>query len=90
MVLADDAREAYFSGGQDGGVMTHERITTHFYVTDGTLARGQNSDPTESVTNDMTTHWTPPATPGTYSLWFVVSDGRGGVTELERQVVITP
>lgn len=89
VVLGDDAREPYLSGGADGGVSLRERITTHYYATDGTLDNAQNSDPTETVTNDMLTRWSPPPTPGTVTLWLVVQDGRGGTTALERRVVVT-
>ena len=90
VVLGAGAREMYSSGGADGGVTIPERITTHFYATGGTLEGAERGDPTEEVTSDMQEKWTAPATAATVDFWFVVDDGRGGVTELTRRLVVGP
>lgn len=89
VVLAADAREMYDSAG-DGGVSIPEQITTRFYTTHGTLEGGERSDPSETVTSDMQLKWTPPAEAGVADFWFVIDDGRGGVTALTRRLVVTP
>lgn len=90
VVLGDTAREVYLSGGAAGGAMIRERITTHYYATGGTLQTAARSDPTESVTADMQQNWTAPTDAATVDFWFTVDDGRGGVTELTRRLIVTP
>ncbi len=84
VVAAASAREIYLSGGSDGGVSVPERLTARYYTTVGTLAGETVGDPSETVTSDLAMHWTAPSQAGTASFWFVLDDGRGGVSVATR------
>ena len=63
------------------------------YFSDGGDFSGDTkliSDAATGYTNTQEVEWVPPANPGTFAIWVVVRDSRGGSTTLERFVTVDP
>ncbi len=82
----------------DPGAQTSDGKPLHETVWVSYLADGGDFDNDTKLVSDATTgftdtfdaNWAPPPTPGTYTLWAVLRDSRGGSSTLERLVVVDP
>ncbi|RLB48599.1 MAG: hypothetical protein DRI90_25265 [Deltaproteobacteria bacterium] len=71
----------------DGNPM-REVVWVSYFAKGGDMSMALSlvSDATEGYLNDHDTDWVPPAEPGTYAIWAVARDQRGGSSVVRRYV----
>jgi len=87
LTAAEDAAETYVGETPDGPAEMREELLVSFFSTGGEFDRVRAVDDANA---SFLAAWRAPKEPGDVTVWFVLRDGRGGITWAERTVSITP
>ncbi len=92
VIVPRDVAEVDPDGKGQNGETLHEVVWASYFGDGGDFGSDTKliSDATTGYTDTQEVEWVAPADPGTYSIWVVVRDSRGGSTTLERLVTVDP
>ncbi len=87
-----DVAEIDPEGRGQKGEQLHEVVWASYFADGGDFNSDTKliSDATSGYTDTQEVDWVPPPEAGTYAMWVVVRDSRGGSTTLKRLVTVDP
>jgi hypothetical protein len=88
--VVDDIAEVDPDALDAEGNVLREVVWVSYYTDGGELTPSLSlvSDAIQGYQEDHDTEWTPPSEPGTYSVWAVLRDQRGGSSVVRRSVEV--